>query len=222
MAYFRTRPHHIRKFFQRLRRPMPPDVGVCGRESPDRPLQRRFWPAFNLTLSERGPFGPDFGSWILRLEVCFGPILPRHFLKFSSFWPDQLSNITMYCPGSFLRPLICQVMHAPTRAGPKGHSRLARRRHQSHNTPSLARRSSSNDGWASIAYFGNWDIYDRNFMPHEIPADRVTHLLYSFANIASDGTITLSDANADTDKLYSGDDSSESVSRPGHPPTNKS
>lgn len=32
-------------------------------------------------------------------------------------------------------------------------------------------------------------IYGANFQPQQIPADVVTHLLYSFMNIADDGSV---------------------------------
>ena len=32
-------------------------------------------------------------------------------------------------------------------------------------------------------------IYGANYQPQQIPADQVTHLLYAFADIGSDGTV---------------------------------
>ncbi|CAN9089078.1 unnamed protein product [Alternaria alternata] len=60
-------------------------------------------------------------------------------------------------------------------------------------------------GYRSVAYYGSWDIYTRNFQPQEIPAKRLTHLLYSFADNKPDGTVFLTDSYADVEKHYATD-----------------
>jgi chitinase len=60
-------------------------------------------------------------------------------------------------------------------------------------------------GYRSVAYYGNWDVYTRNFQPQQIPAERLTHLLYSFADNKPDGTVFLTDTYADTEKHYTTD-----------------
>ncbi|CAN9290395.1 unnamed protein product [Alternaria alternata] len=60
-------------------------------------------------------------------------------------------------------------------------------------------------GYRSVAYYGSWDIYTRNFQPQEIPAKRLTHLLYSFADNKPDGTVFLTDSYADAEKHYATD-----------------
>ncbi|KAK7430875.1 Chitinase 4 [Neonectria magnoliae] len=57
----------------------------------------------------------------------------------------------------------------------------------------------------NVLYFTNWGVYGANYQPQQIPADKVTHLLYSFLDIASDGTVKSSDTWSDTDKHYSTD-----------------
>jgi chitinase len=57
-------------------------------------------------------------------------------------------------------------------------------------------------GYRAVAYYGNWDIYSRNFQPQQIPAERLTHLLYSFADNKPDGTVFLTDSYADAEKRY--------------------
>jgi chitinase len=60
-------------------------------------------------------------------------------------------------------------------------------------------------GYRSVAYYGNWDVYTRNFHPQQIPAERLTHLLYSFADNKPDGTVFLTDTYADAEKHYATD-----------------
>jgi chitinase len=48
-------------------------------------------------------------------------------------------------------------------------------------------------------------IYAANMQPSNISANDVTTLLYSFADVKSDGTIGLTDSYADEQKHYPGD-----------------
>ncbi|KAK3694591.1 glycoside hydrolase family 18 protein [Podospora appendiculata] len=51
-------------------------------------------------------------------------------------------------------------------------------------------------------YFTNWGIYGANFQPQQLPASQVSHVLYAFADIASDGEVKSSDTYADLQKHY--------------------
>ncbi|KAH6667737.1 glycoside hydrolase family 18 protein [Halenospora varia] len=66
-------------------------------------------------------------------------------------------------------------------------------------------------GYRNSAYFANWRVYTaiyangRNFQPQQLPASELTHVLYAFANLQSDGTVYLSDSYADLEKHYATD-----------------
>ncbi|OAA68067.1 hypothetical protein SPI_00262 [Niveomyces insectorum RCEF 264] len=72
--------------------------------------------------------------------------------------------------------------------------------HRYSNTTTGAGGSES--GYSSSLYFTNWGIYGANFQPQQIPADKVTRILYAFADIGSDGTVKSSDSYADVEKHY--------------------
>ncbi|KAF2660615.1 glycoside hydrolase family 18 protein [Lophiostoma macrostomum CBS 122681] len=61
------------------------------------------------------------------------------------------------------------------------------------------------DDYRSVAYFTNWGIYGRQYTPEKIPASKLTHILYAFADNRDDGTVVLTDPWSDTDKHYDGD-----------------
>jgi chitinase len=57
-----------------------------------------------------------------------------------------------------------------------------------------------------VAYYTSWSVYGRDYHVPEIPAGRITHINYAFANIDGDaGGIMLGDPYADIDRWYPGD-----------------
>lgn len=55
-----------------------------------------------------------------------------------------------------------------------------------------------------VGYYAGWSTYDRDFQVSELPASRLTHVNYAFANIV-DGRCVLGDPWADVQKTFPGD-----------------
>ncbi|KAG8848448.1 hypothetical protein FRB96_001234 [Tulasnella sp. 330] len=67
---------------------------------------------------------------------------------------------------------------------------------------------SSTGGFISSAYMANWDGDNKTpFYPADMPVDQLTHVMYAFASIGSDGTITSGASDDDITKKFPGDTS---------------
>ena len=53
-------------------------------------------------------------------------------------------------------------------------------------------------------YFPEWGIYGRDFQVEDIPADKLTHLFYAFAQIDQNGKVAIYDPWAATDTTFNG------------------
>ena len=62
-----------------------------------------------------------------------------------------------------------------------------------------------------VGYYTAWSIYARKFGVSQIPAERLTHINYAFANVSPKGECVLGDPWADAQKTYPGDKQTDSV-----------
>ncbi|UQC75004.1 chitinase 1 [Colletotrichum lupini] len=72
--------------------------------------------------------------------------------------------------------------------------------------------STAKQGHRNLLYVTNWGIYGAGYHPDSLPIEDITHVLYAFADITSNGTVVSSDPWADTGKPFG----NESTTEPGH------
>lgn len=61
-----------------------------------------------------------------------------------------------------------------------------------------------------VAYYGGWATYSGREIAH-IDGDRLTHLIYAFANIGPDLTVSIGDIAIDVNKRFPGDDPTQLI-----------
>lgn len=64
------------------------------------------------------------------------------------------------------------------------------------SAPASARQTPRDRDFVVAAYFADWSIYGRGYRPKQIPADRLTHLLYAFGKPTAAGTCEVIDTSS--------------------------
>ncbi|OAA65851.1 glycosyl hydrolase family 18 [Niveomyces insectorum RCEF 264] len=65
--------------------------------------------------------------------------------------------------------------------------------------------SKRSTGYQNGVYFANWDIYGRGYTPLDLPASKLSFVVYAFANLQPTGEVYSSDQWADIQQHYAGD-----------------
>ncbi|CAJ0908912.1 10952_t:CDS:2, partial [Entrophospora sp. SA101] len=71
--------------------------------------------------------------------------------------------------------------------------------------PSQESTTTTGHGRVIATYFPSWSIYGRKFFIQDLDFDKITHILYAFANFKSDGDVFLGDSWSDTDIHFEDD-----------------
>ncbi|KAG9003866.1 hypothetical protein FRB94_002857 [Tulasnella sp. JGI-2019a] len=105
---------------------------------------------------------------------------------------------------------------APRRRSNTGHKSHHQKRGCSAPSSAVASASqalltSTAGGFVSVAYYANYDIYNvKPYYPSDLPVTELTHVIYGFAQISPNGTVSAGDTYADMINKVPGDASGES------------
>jgi chitinase len=85
------------------------------------------------------------------------------------------------------------------------------------SVPASARQAPRDRDFVVAAYFADWSIYGRGYRPKQIPADKLTHLLYAFGKPTAAGTCEVIDSWADFQRPFGADESVDGADNPADP-----
>ncbi len=100
-----------------------------------------------------------------------------------------------------LRPLLMRCLLFAVCALPAGAPAFAQSAAQS-----VAQSAPPPAPYRVVGYYTSWSIYAQQYYVDDVPAERLTHLNYAFANIADDGACILGDDYADAAFAYFADE----------------
>ncbi|EFA82616.1 probable chitinase [Heterostelium album PN500] len=56
-------------------------------------------------------------------------------------------------------------------------------------------------GYRVVGYYTDWDMYERSYLPSDLPIDKINEVNYAFLNFDLDGNLVLYDTNSDPQQL---------------------
>ena len=162
--------------------------------------------------------GTGVSMWNATSTVSSGTLTARNLSWNAALAPGASVPVGFTDSGSFVMPATCTASTGPCQvvgSGSTGTSATPTSSPTSSPTaPATASPSASmpyvpaagdyTGGRRIIAYYPAWATYARDFQVADIPAGKVTHINYAFANIQN-GKCVLGDSYADVDKAFAGD-----------------
>jgi len=156
--------------------------------------------------------GSSVSMWNATGSVSGGSLTARNASWNGALAPGATASIGMTDNGSFTAPQTCTSSAGSCTIAGSGQASTTSPTAPETTAASTAVPADSyapqSDGYAGakkiIAYYPSWATYARNYQVADIPAHKVTHINYAFANVRN-GSCVLGDSYADTDKAFAGD-----------------